>query len=321
MKRRDFVLALGGAVAAPCAWGADAYPSRPIRWLVGFAVGGASDILVRLVAEAMQKELGATLVVENRPGASGNIAAIALKQAPPDGYTILHGENSVLYINEHLGKIPYNPERDFSYIGAIGRSSFTLVVHPSFPAHTLAEFIAYAKANPGRINYGSPGNGSPQRIAMESFQKEWGVELTHVGYKGGAPALQDVRAGQIQAMMTEVSISLPYLRDGGLRGLAICASQRLAALPAIPTFAELGYGSVSAFALHGVVGPAGLPRPIIERLNGAINLALQSPRVVSHLSTNGIQPIPGTPEDFERTVRLERARTGEIIKAVGITAE
>ncbi|MDB5947383.1 MAG: transporter substrate-binding protein [Ramlibacter sp.] len=321
MRRRELVAGISGAVLGFGSAAAVVYPTRPIRWLVGFAAGGASDIVVRLTAEGMQKELGVPVIVDNRPGASGNLAVSALVQAPPDGYTILHGENSVLYTNEHLSRLAYSPERDFTYIGAIGRSPFTLVVNPGFPAQTLTEFVEYAKANPAKINYGTPGVGSPQRIAMEVFQQEYGVKLTHVAYRGGAPALLDVRSGQIEAMMTDLSISLPYIRDGGLRALAVYAPKRLASIPAIPTFSELGFGSVSAFILHGLVGPAGMPRPVVERLNAALHVAMKSPKVVSNFTANGLQAEPGTPEDFEKFVRQERSRAASIIKSAGIKAE
>lgn len=323
MKRREFVAAVGAAVCAPIANAAAAgsYPSRPIRWIVGFTVGGASDLLVRLVADGMQKDLGVPLVVENKPGASGNIAAMALKQSPADGYTILHGETSVLYTNEHMSKLSYDPVADLTYIGGIARAPFVLLVHPSFPARTLQEFIAYAKAHPGSINYGTPGNGSPQRISMEVFQRECGVQLTQVPYKGGAPALVDVRSGQIQAMMVELSVSLPYLRDGSLRGLAVSAPGRLAATPDLPTFTELGFGGVAAFALHGVVGPARLPPEIVQRLNRALDTAIRMPKVVEYFRTNGLQAALGTPQQFEATVRAERARVGEVVRTVGITLE
>src|ERR1700716_1975495 len=171
MRRREFVIGIGVAALGRAVKAADTYPAKPIRWLVGFAAGGASDVVVRLVAEGMQKELGVPLIVENRPGGSGNIAASALVQAPADGYTILHGESSVLYTNEHLAKLAYSPEKDFTYIGAIGRSPFALVVNPRLGTQTLKEFVEYARANPGKINYGTPVVGSPQRIAMELFQQ------------------------------------------------------------------------------------------------------------------------------------------------------
>jgi tripartite-type tricarboxylate transporter receptor subunit TctC len=321
MRRRDFVIGIGAAALAGAVDAADPYPAKPIRWLVGFAAGGASDVVVRLVAEGMQKELGVPVIVDNRPGASGNLAAAALVQAPADGYTILHGESSVLYTNEHLARLPFSPEKDFAYIGAIGRSPFTLVTNPRLGTQTLKEFVDYAKANPGKINYGTPGVGSPQRIAMELFQQEYGVQLTHVAYKGGAAALVDVRSGQIESMLVDLSVALPYIRDGGLRALAVYAPQRLATISSVPTFSELGFGRVSAFILHGVVGPAGMPRPLVERLNAALHAAMQSPKVVRLFAENGLRAEPGTPEDFEKFVRLERARVGSIVRSAGIKAE
>jgi tripartite-type tricarboxylate transporter receptor subunit TctC len=321
MRRREFVVGLAAAALGGAVKAADTYPAKPIRWLVGFAAGGASDIVVRLVAEGMQQQLGVPLIVDNRPGASGNLAAAALVQAPADGYTILHGESSVLYTNEHLAKAPYSPEKDFTYIGAIGRSPFTLVVNPRLAVQTLKEFLEYAKANPGKINYGTPGVGSPQRIAMELFQQEYGVQLTHVAYKGGAAAMVDVRSGQIESMMVDLSVALPYIRDGGLRALAVYAPERLASISSVPTFSELGFGSVSAFILHGVVGPAGMPRPVVERLNAALRAAMQSPKVTRLFAENGSRAEPGTPEEFERFVRLERARVGSIVRSAGIRTE
>jgi tripartite-type tricarboxylate transporter receptor subunit TctC len=321
MRRREFVIGLGVLALGRAVKAADPYPAKPIRWLVGFAAGGASDIVVRLVAEGMQQELGVPLIVENRPGASGNLAAAALVQAPADGYTILHGESSVLYTNEHLSKLAFSPEKDFTYIGAIGRSPFTLVVNPRFAPQTLKEFVEYAKANPGRINYGTPGVGSPHRIAMEAFQQEQGLKLTHVAYKGGAPALLDVRTGQIESMMVDLSIALPHIRDGGLRPLAVYAPRRVASIPSVPTFSELGFGSVSAFILHGVVGPRGMAKPVVERLNAALHVAMQSPKVASLFAENGLRAEPGTPEDFENFVRRERSRVGSIVRSAGIKAE
>ena len=321
MRRRGFIIGMAAVALGRAVNAADAYPAKPIRWLVGFAAGGASDVVVRLVAEGMQKELGVPLIVDNRPGASGNLAASALVQAPADGYTILHGESSVLYTNEHLSKVAYNPEKDFTYIGAIGRSPFALVVNPRLSVQTLKEYVEYAKANPGKINYGTPGVGSPQRIAMEIFQQEYGLKLTHVAYKGGAPALLDVRTGQIESMMVDLGVSLPFIREGGLRALAVYAPQRLGSIPSVPTFSELGFGSVSAFILHGIVGPAGMPRPVVERLNASLHAAMQSPKVAKMFADNGLRAEPGTPEDFESLVRLERSRVGSIVRSVGIKPE
>jgi len=301
---------------------AGTYPGKPIRWIVGYPAGGASDSLVRVLAEAMQPGLGEALVVDNRPGASGNIAVAALLQAPPDGYTIMNGENSTLFNNEHLyAKLPYRPDRDFTYIGAIGLVPFTLVVHPAFPARTLAEFVAYAKANPGKINYASTGVGSPHRIAMEMFQRAHGIELTHVAYKGGAPAILDVRSGQVQAMMLDLTVGIRNIRAGELRALAVAAPQRIASIPEIPTFSELGFKDVISFTLHGLLGPAGMPKDIVDRLNGELHKAMQAPKVVRQFADAGLQPTPGTPIEFQRTVQAERVRAGALIKAAGISVD
>ncbi len=321
MRRREFIAGIGAIALAGGVRAADSYPAKPIRWLVGFAAGGAADVVVRLVAEGMQKELGVPLVVDNRPGASGSLAAGALVQAPADGYTILHGESSVLYTNEHLSQLTYNPGRDFTYIGAIGRAPFALVVNPRVRIETLKGFVEYAKANPGKLNYGTPGVGSPQRIAMELFQQEYGFRLTHVAYRGGAAALVDVRSGQIESMMVDLGVSLPYIRDGGVRALAVYAPERLASIAAVPTFSELGFGSVSASILHGVVGPGGMPGPVVARLNAALHAAMQSPKVVAYFAENGLRAEPGTPQEFEKFVRQERARVGAIIRTAGIKAD
>jgi tripartite-type tricarboxylate transporter receptor subunit TctC len=217
--------------------------------------------------------------------------------------------------------VAYSPEKDFTYIGAIGRAPFTLVVNPRLGIQTIKEFVEYAKANPGKVNYGTPGVGSPQRIAMELFQQDYGIALTHVAYRGGAAAMVDVRSGQIESMMVDLGVSLPYIRDGGLRALAVYAPDRLVSIPSVPTFSELGFGGVSAFILHGLVGPGGMPKPVVERLNAALHVAMRSPKVIRIFAENGLRAEPGTPEDFENLVRLERSRVGSIIRSAGIKAE
>ncbi|MDB5873365.1 MAG: hypothetical protein JWQ07_2807, partial [Ramlibacter sp.] len=214
MRRRSFTAALL-AMAAGGAQAQSAYPNKPIRWIVGFPAGGASDAVVRYMADAMQAGLGQPLVVDNRPGASGQIAVAALRQSPADGYTLMNAENSTLMFNEHLySKLAYDRDKDFTYIGAIGRVPVTLVVNPKFPAKTLTEFIAYAKANPGKVNFGSAGNTSLHRISMEMFQRAAGLQLTHVPYKGGSPAVQDVIGGQVESMMMDLTIGLQNIRAG-----------------------------------------------------------------------------------------------------------
>jgi tripartite-type tricarboxylate transporter receptor subunit TctC len=321
MRRRSFTAALlalaGGGTRAQGGW-----PAKPIRWIVGFPAGGASDAVVRYLADPMQASLGQPLVVDNRPGASGQIAVAALRQAPADGYTVMNAENSTLMFNEHLfQKLAYDRDKDFSYVAAIGRVPVTLVVHPGFPARTLADFVAYARANPGKVNFASAGNTSLHRIAMEMFQRAAGLSLTHVPYKGGSPAVQDLIGGQVDCMMMDLTIGLQNIRAAQVRPLAVAAPRRIASIPDVPTFAELGFKQVEAFTLHGVVGPAGLPAPVIARLNAEINKAMQQPRVMQLFADAGLEPSPGGPADFRNLVRAESARWGEVIRAAGIHGE
>ena len=321
MRRRSFTAALL-ALAGGGTWAQGGWPLKPIRWIVGFPAGGASDGVVRALAEPMQASLGQPLIVDNRPGASGQIAVAALLQAPPDGYTIMNAENATLMFNEHLyPKLAYNRDKDFSYVGAIGRVPVTLVVHPGFQARTLPDFVVYAKAHPGKVNFASAGNTSLHRIAMEMFQRAAGLRLTHVPYKGGSPAVQDVIGGQVEAMMMDLTIGLQNIRAGQVRPLAVAATHRIASIPDVPTFAELGLQQVNAFTLHGVVGPAGLAAPVIDRLNSEINKATRQPKVMQLFADAGLEPSPGTPADFRNLVRAESARWGEVIRAARIQVE
>ncbi|MES2183196.1 MAG: tripartite tricarboxylate transporter substrate binding protein [Pseudomonadota bacterium] len=321
MRRRSFTAAMA-VLASSSSRAQGAYPSKPIRWIVGFPAGGASDAVVRYMADAMQPSMGQPLIVDNRPGASGQIAVAALRQSPPDGYTIMNAENSTLMFNEHLyPKLAYNPRTDFSYIGAIGHVPVTLVVNPAFPAKTLAEFIARAKAAPGSVNFASAGNTSLHRIAMEMFQRAAGLELTHVPYRGGTPAIQDLIGSQVESMMMDLTIGLQNIRAGQVRPLAVAAPHRIASIPDVPTFAELGFKQVNAFTLHGVLGPAGLPAPVIARLNNDINKAMRQPRVLQLFADAGLEATPGTPANFRNLAATESARWGEVIRNAGIKGE
>lgn len=321
MKRRTFAAGVAALLAVP-AMAQSSYPTKPIRWIVGFPAGGATDSVVRSLAEAMQPAFGQPFVVDNRPGASGNIAVAALMQASPDGYTIMNAENSTLLYNEHLyAKLPYNKDKDFTYIGAIGRVPVTLVVNPRFPARTLQEFIAYAKSNPGKVNFASAGNGSLHRIAMELFQRRAGIQLTHVAYKGGAPAVQDLIGGQVECMMMDLTIGLQNIRAGQVRPLAVTSLQRIATIPDVPTFSELGLKDVLPFTLHGLLGPAGMPPWIVDRLNAGLHRAMLDPKVQQRFADSGLQPTPGTPSEFRDLVRTESAKWGVVIKTAGIRAD
>ncbi|MDB5827138.1 MAG: transporter substrate-binding protein [Variovorax sp.] len=320
MKRPLQLIACGLALAfAAHAPAQTPYPSQPVRWIVPYAAGGGTDNLARQLADAMQPSLGQPLVIENKPGASTNIAVAAMMQARPDGYTIMQAENAALLFNEHMfSKLPYKPASDFTYIGAIGRFPVALVVRPDFPAQSLPELVAYVKANPDKVNYASPGIGTPHHMAMELFKQKAGLTMTHVAYKGGAPALQDIMGGQVQMMMLDLAAGLPYIKSGKVRALAIALPQRASSVPDVATFKELGYPDVNASAFHGLIGPAHMPPAAVERLNAELRKAMQAPRIVQLFAEFGFEAQPGSPKEFEQLARAESARWGTVIKTSGV---
>jgi tripartite-type tricarboxylate transporter receptor subunit TctC len=318
MQRRHFLAASAATLAAPFAF-AQSWPEQPIRWVVPYPAGGGTDVIARSVAEAMRPALGQQILVDNRPGAATNIGGDLVAHAKPDGYTVLSADNAILAFNEHLfGKLPFNPEKDFTYLGAIGRFPLALVVNPSFPAKNLHEFVAYVKANPGKVNYGSPGNGSPHHLAMELFKNRTGTFITHIPYRGMAPALQDVMGGQVPCMFLDLAGGLPVMQTGKVRVLAIGSAKRAPSLPNVPTLAEAGVTGVEVFALQGVLGPAGMPDAIVSRFNTELNKALGSADVQKRATDFGMEMLPGTPAQFKALARAEAKRWGPIIKAAGI---
>jgi tripartite-type tricarboxylate transporter receptor subunit TctC len=322
MQRRTLLSALaaaGATTAAPWATAQSTWPDQPLRWVVPYPAGGGTDVLARTVAEAMRQTLGQQIIVDNRPGASTNIGGQAVATAKPDGYTFMSADNAILAYNEHLfTKLPFNPEKDFTYVGGISRFPLALVVHPSFEAKTVKEFLDYARANPGKLNYASPGNGSPHHLAMEMFKNRTKTFLTHIPYRGAAPALQDVMGGQVPCMFLDLAAGLPVITSGKVRALAIGSAKRVAALPDVPTLAEAGVPNTEVFAFQGILAPAGLPAAITARLNGDLNKALLNPAVVKRMNDFGMEALPGTPEQFRAMARAESKRWGEIIKAAGV---
>ncbi|RYY97463.1 MAG: tripartite tricarboxylate transporter substrate binding protein [Comamonadaceae bacterium] len=319
MQRRTFLAATGAALSAPIALAQAAWPDQPIRWIVPYPPGGGTDVLARTVAEAMRGALGQQIVVDNRPGAATNIGGDMVARAKPDGYTVMSADNAILAYNEHLfSKLPFSPEKDFTYIGAMGRFPLALVVHPDFPAKTLAEFVAYAKANPGKLNYATPGNGSPHHLAMELFKNRTGTFITHIPYRGAAPAMQDVMGGQVPCMFLDLAGGLPVMQSNKVRVLAIGASKRAASLPNVPTLAEAGVKDVEVFAFQGLLGPANLPAPIVTRLNAELNKALASADVRKRAADFGMELLAGTPEQFKTLARSEARRWGPVIRTAGV---
>ena len=270
------------------------YPSQLIRWVVPYPAGGGTDVIARALAEAMRQTLGQQIVIDNRPGASTNIGADMVAKSKPDGYTVLSADNAVLAFNEHLfGKLPFNPEKDFSYIGAIGKFPLALVVHPDFPAKNFKEFLAYVKANPGKVNYASPGNGSPHHLAMEMFKVRTGTFITHIPYRGAAPAMADVMGGQVPCMFLDLASGLSIMKGNKVRVLAIGSGARSKLLPEVPTLAEVGVSNSEVFAFQGVLGPAGLPAPVVNKLNGDLNRAFGNPQVQKRFEDFAWKPCPG----------------------------
>ena len=322
MQRRTLLSALaaaGATTAAPWAAAQSAWPDQPLRWVVPYPAGGGTDVLARTVAEAMRQTLGQQIVVDNRPGASTNVGGQMVATAKPDGYTFMSADNAILAYNEHLfTKLPFNPEKDFTYVGGISRFPLALVVHPAFEAKTVKEFLAYARANPGKLNYASPGNGSPHHLAMEMFKNRTKTFLTHIPYRGAAPALQDVMGGQVPCMFLDLAAGLPVITSGKVRALAIGSAKRVAALPDVPTLAEAGVPNTEVYAFQGILAPAGMPAAITARLNGDLNKALLNPAVVKRMTDFGMEALPGTPEQFRAMARAESKRWGEIIKAAGV---
>jgi len=294
------------------------YPTRPVTLVVAFPPGGASDVLSRILARKMEQLLGQPVVIDNRPGAGGNVAADAVAHAAPDGYTLLNGNNSILATNAALyKKINFDPEADFAPIGMIGSQANILVVNPALPANSMAELIALAKAKPGQINFASSGHGLAAHLAGELFKAEAKIDLVHVPYKGAAPALQDVIAGHVQMMFATASSVVPHIRDGKVRALGVATLKRTTVMPDIPTIDELGIKGFDATTWHGLVVPARTPKEIVATLHRALAAALEDASVKKSLGDLGVDIISGTPEDFAAYIKSEIPKWTAIIKASG----
>lgn len=323
ISRRHLLHIAVGAAAFPavsrCAW-AQTYPSRPVRIIVGFAAGGPNDILARLIGQWLSERLGQPFVIENRPGAGSNIATEAVVRAPPDGYTLLlvgtpNAINATLY-----DKLNFNFIRDIAPVASLIHGALVMVVHPSVPATTLPEFIAYAKANPGKLSYGSGGVGGITHITAELFKMMAGVNIVHVPYRGIAPALTDLLGGQVQVLFTNPALLIPYIRAGKLRALAITTATRLEALPDIPTVGEFvpGYEASSIF---GLGAPRNTPAEIVDKLNNEINAALADPKFKARLANLDGTVLGGSPADFGKLIADETEKWGKVIRAANIKPE
>jgi len=323
--KRVFVAAvvaavLAGATAHPAR--AQDYPNRPITLVVPFAPGGSTSIVARIVADKLSEALGQQIVVENRPGAGGTVGTRGVAKSPPDGYTLLLGYTGTLAIGPTLyPNAGYDPRKDFAPIGMIGNAPNSLVVHPSFPAKSVKELVDYAKANPGKVSYGSAGVGTVSHVAGEYFATAAGVKLIHVPYRGTGPAVADLIGGHIPMAFAPIPATHGPVSQGQLRGLAVTSAKRSTLVPDLPTIVEAGIPNFEASLHYGLVAPAGTPRPIIDKLNQALRTVVTSDEVKKRLATDGAEPTPGTPEEYAADIDQEETRWSAVVKASGAKGE
>jgi tripartite-type tricarboxylate transporter receptor subunit TctC len=319
LRRNLTLAALCGLTAFSAA--AQSYPDKPITLIVPWAAGGSTDILARALAEKLAKSLGQPVVVDNRAGASGNIGSNMVAKAKPDGYTLLVGSMSTHAMNPALmPAMPFKGVEDFTPIAQMANVINTLVIHPSVPAKNIKELIAYAKANPGKLNYASAGSGSTNHLSAVLFEKAAGIELFHVPYKGGAPAVLDTVANQTQVLFSAGTQTLPHVKSGKLRLLGVTEAKRSDLLPDAPAVAETlpGY---ELGVWYGLFGPAGMPKNLVQRLNEETNKALADPAVRARMDSIGVEIIQGTPQQFATVLRNDADRYGKIIRDLDIKSE
>ena len=324
LTRREALAGFGGGLvsqALPAAAEA-AYPNRPIKMVVPYLAGGTTDLLGRMVAEQLQSGLGATVIVENKPGIATALGAELVARSPPDGYTLLLATSTTLAINKTLyRKLAYDPVKDFTAIALVAAVPFALIVGPQIPAKTLSEFIAYAKATPG-LTFGSAGNGSPHHLGAEMLKAAAGIEVRHVPYRGSMPAMLDMITARISFMVVDLQAALPLFRDGKVTVLGVTTSKRVAAAPDIPTLAEAGLAGFELVAWQGVVAPAGLPRSIVDRLAAQIEKLVGDPATREKLTALALEPLPGsTPDSFAAYIKTEVDRWAGIVKNSGAELE
>ncbi|MCU0973209.1 MAG: tripartite tricarboxylate transporter substrate binding protein [Burkholderiales bacterium] len=301
---------------------AERWPTRPIRMIVPFAPGGTTDIIARIIAPRMAEGLGQPVVVENRPGAGGNVGAEQVARAAPDGYTMLLGTPGPLATNVSLMKqMPYDPAKDFTAIGQVVSVQSVVVVNAQQPFQTLADLVAYAKRNPGKLTYGSGGAGSSPHLAGELLKAQAGIFMVHLPYRGDALAVNDLLGGQISAMVANIAGVLPHVKSGKLRALAVAGPKRSPLLPEVPTVSESGLPNYSVTGWAGLVAPAGTPAPIVAKLNAELNRVLNSPDVAERIAQQAAEPAPGSAAAFDSFIRSELSRWAEVIKRSRITLD
>jgi len=326
MRRREFI-ALLGSVAV---WSQSAqaqspvsdYPNHPITLIVPYAPGGGNDVVARAVAEPMSKSLGQPVVIENRGGAGGSVGTRQVAKSPPDGYTLGLGGTGTLAVDPTLyPNVGYDPRKDFAPIGLIATTPLIVLVNESVAARNVQELIALAKAQPGKLNYASAGTGSGIHLGTVLFAESAGINITHIPYKGSGPALTDLLGGHVQIYFSSLPPAVGLVKEGKLRALAVTSLKRSASFPDIPTVAEQGLSGFEAVLHYGIVAPAGTPRPIVDKLNGALRAALNNPTVNGHLATEGAEPLPTTPEEYAADIDREETKWSALVKKSGATAK
>ena len=319
LRRRPLLALAASALALACApaW-ADTWPAKPIEWVVPYPPGGGTDVLARTLAEAMGRKLGQTLVVNNRPGAATKIGAEYVARAKADGYVLMSADTATLAANPHLyAKLGYHADKDFAPVGLTARFPMLLVVNPAVPAKNLAEFLAWAKQQKD-VSYGTPGAGSPHHLATELFGQQTGVRLSHVAYRGAAPAVQDVVAGQVPFMFVDTASGQQFVTAGRLRAIGVASARRVAGFDTIPTLQEQGLADFEGYAWQGIVMPAGTPQDIVAKMNAALADAMASDAVKARLQMLGLEAITSSPAQMAQYAAAEHAKWGRVIQAAGI---
>jgi tripartite-type tricarboxylate transporter receptor subunit TctC len=311
---------LAALLAAPLVAFAQSYPAKPVRIIVPFAPGGGSDLAGRLVAAKLTERMGAQFIVENRPGAGSNLGAEIAVKSPPDGHTLLLISASYT-VNPSVYKLNFDPLNDITPIIQISGGPYVVAVHPSVPANTLAEFVALVKKQPDKYAYGSSGSGSIMHVASEYFLDAAKIKVLHIPYKGTGPAVADTIGGQVQLVFGAVPVTLPHVKAGRLRALAVTTDKRIAAAPGLPTVAESGYPGYEVTNWHGLVGPKGVPRDIVERLNREIGEVVKGEEMKKNLAADGLEPAGGSPARFGEILKNEMVRWAKVVQQAGIKVD
>jgi tripartite-type tricarboxylate transporter receptor subunit TctC len=324
--RRTFIASLLiGAFALSGMMGANAqgtnYPNKPIRMILGFPPGGPTDVVARILGQKMAEQLGQAVVIDNKPGVGGNIAADMVAKAAPDGYTVLYNTSSITISPWVYTKVNFDPVKDFAPIALTAEMPLVLLVNPNVQAKTASELVQRIKANPGKFNYGSSGVGAIEHLTSAQFLSRYGLKTSHIPYKGTAPALIDLIAGQTEFMLTTLNTAIPFVKDGRLRALGVSSVERSRALPGVPTIGEAMKDDFASTAWQGIVAPAGTPREIIERLNRVVNAVVKDPAVVQQLADQGVTSLGGTSEQYGSFIQKEFVRWQHAVKESGAKVE